>query len=138
MTLYEKDFFQWVNDQAKFLRNEEFSKLDVENLTEEIENLGKSEKRILTSYLETYLMHVLKSDDQRKKTASWNLPVYEAFRKAKQCLTENPSLKRKFKDIVKDAYCSARIKVIIETNVDENCIPEKCPWDLNLKAVFFD
>lgn len=40
-TLYETDFYTWVNQQATLLREGQFEKLDLSNLIEEIEDLGK-------------------------------------------------------------------------------------------------
>ena len=134
---YDKDFYKWANNQAKFLRKQEFSKLDIDNLIEEIESLGRSEKRTLKSYLEILLMHKLKVDFQPKKhTKSWDASIKEANYKAKITLEENPSLKPKLRDILKDAYFSARLKAVVETGLSENTFPEECPW--SLKDIFPD
>ena len=132
---YEKDFSKWANNQAKFLKKREFSKLDIDNLIEEIESLGRSERRTLRSYLEVLLMHMLKVKFQPKQhTTSWNLSIKEAHYKTETTLQENPSLKPKLKDIVKEAYFSARIKAALETGLEENKFPEECPW--SLKEIF--
>jgi hypothetical protein len=130
-TSYEKDFFKWTNDQSKLLKKREFSKLDIDNLIEEIESLGRSEKRQLQSYLENLLMHMLKAKFQPKmKTVSWDLSIREAKHKAQLTLQDNPSLKSKLKAIVKDAYFSARLKAALETKLEEKIFPKECPWEL--------
>jgi hypothetical protein len=134
---YEKDFFNWTREQAKFLKKGEFAKLDIANLIEEIESLGRSEKRTLISYLEILLMHMLKARYQPSKyTKSWDLSLKEANHKASKTLEGNPSLKPKLKEIVEDAYFSARIKAALETKLSESKFPEKCPW--GLKELFPD
>jgi hypothetical protein len=132
---YDKDFSKWANNQAKFLKEREFFKLDIDNLIEEIEDLSKREKQRLASYIENLLMQKLKVKFQPKKhTTSWDLSIKEANHKAQKTLSENPSLKPKLKEIVADAYFSARIKAALETGLDEDTFPEELPW--SLKEIF--
>ena len=58
--LYDTDFYQWTQTMALALRQGHWQDLDIENLVEEIESLGRSEKRALKSRLEVLLMHLLK------------------------------------------------------------------------------
>jgi hypothetical protein len=44
-TLYERDFHAWANQQAALLRAGQLSDADIENIAEEIESMGRSEKR---------------------------------------------------------------------------------------------
>lgn len=133
--VYETDFSKWVKDQARFLKKKEFGKLDIDNLIEEIESLGKSEKRTLESYLEKWLMHMLKVEFQPSKhTTSWDNTIAISSHKAKKTLSENPSLKPKLKDIVAEAYFSARIMASTETGLAVATFPEECPWAL--KEIF--
>jgi Domain of unknown function DUF29 len=111
---YDKDFSKWANNQAKHLRKGEFSKLDIDNLIEEIEDLSKRERDKLISHLEILLMHRLKVKFQPgMHTTSWDLSIKEANFKAQKALRENPSLKPKLKTIFSDAYFSARIIVFL-------------------------
>jgi hypothetical protein len=61
---------------------------------------------------------------------AWDLSIKEANHKAQKTLKENPSLKPKLKEIVEDAYFSARIRAALETKMQEKIFPEKCPWSL--------
>lgn len=135
---YDNDFFKWTKSQAKFLKNEEFSKLDRDNLIEEIESLGRSQKDKLKSHLENLLMHMLKVKVQGKgkATTSWRLSIKEASHKAQKALQENPSLKPKLKEVLEDAYFSSRIRAALETKMAEDKFPEECPW--GLKEIFPD
>lgn len=134
---YDTDFSKWVTDQAKFLKTGEFKKLDIDNLIEEIESLGRSEKRTLISYLENLLMHMLKVKFQpKKRTASWDLSIEEASRKSQKTLSENPSLKPKLREMFEEAYSYARLKAAKDTHMKLEKFPEECPW--NLKEIFPD
>jgi hypothetical protein len=135
--VYDSDFFKWAKDQAKFLKRGEFSKLDIDNLIEEIESLGRSEKRTLESYLEKWLMHMLKVKFQSSKhTPSWDNTIEISIHKTRKTLFENPSLKPKLKEIVADAYFSARIMASTETGLAVATFPKECPW--TLKEIFPD
>jgi len=57
---YDSDLYTWSLEQAELLRQGKFDQLDLENIIEEIEDMSKSEKRALESFLETLLMHLLK------------------------------------------------------------------------------
>src|ERR1700733_2348746 len=73
---YDADFFKWSHDQAEFLRRGEFKKLDIKNLTEEIESLGISQLDALESYLCILLLHLLKVKYQPSMhTRSWDLSI---------------------------------------------------------------
>lgn len=136
--VYDSDFFKWVKDQVKFLKRGEFSKLDIDNLIEEIESLGRSEKRTLVSYLENLLMHMLKVKFQKleKDSTSWALSIEEASCKSRKTLSENPSLKPKLREIFVEAYSYARLKAAKETRLDIEMFPKECPW--TLKEIFPD
>lgn len=129
--LYDKDFYKWTSIQSKLLRKGEYSKLDIQNLIEEIESLGRSEKRTLRSYLEVLLMHMLKIEYQpKKKTRSWELSIKNSRIKAKSVINENPSLKPKLNQILKEAYESACLDAAQETGLDEQVFPKECPWNI--------
>jgi DNA polymerase III delta prime subunit len=63
-TLYDEDFVVWTERQAEILRRlaREGSNLplDWDNLAEEVESLGKSDRREVESYLERILEHLIK------------------------------------------------------------------------------
>lgn len=126
---YDKDFYKWANNQADFLKKGEFGKLDIQNLIEEIESLGRSEKRTLQSYLKVLLIHLLKEKYQKDKASrSWALSIKNSRLEAKQVLEENPSLKPKLNEIIKRAYESARLNAAQETGLPEKTFPKKCEW----------
>ncbi|MBS0656109.1 MAG: DUF29 domain-containing protein [Verrucomicrobia bacterium] len=126
---YEKDFYKWTLDQSKLLKKGDYTKLDIENLIEEIESLGRSEKRTLESFLKKLLMHLLKITFQPgHHTSSWDNSIKLARIDIREVLVENPSLKRKLPEIFDRAYKSARLLAASETGLEEKTFPTQCPW----------
>ena len=68
-TQYETDFYAWTLEQAELLRSGRLSELDLVNLTEEMENMGRSEKRELESRLTVLLHHLLNGSFSRRCAA---------------------------------------------------------------------
>jgi Domain of unknown function DUF29 len=58
--LYEQDYYAWAREQATLLRAGRFEDLDLENLTEEVEDLGGSLYRSVRSRIRTIIEHLLK------------------------------------------------------------------------------
>jgi len=128
-TLYEADFYGWTQRQADRLRARDMANLDVENLIEEIESMGRSEKRELTSRLELLLMHLLKWQYQPNfRSKSWQLTVKEQRRRVAEHLGENPSLKGMLTEAYEKAYGFAVLEAEHETGLDESVFPTRCPW----------
>ncbi|PSB01093.1 DUF29 domain-containing protein [Merismopedia glauca] len=99
ITLYDRDFLEWTQQQAKYLRQGCWVGLDVENLAEEIEALGRSEQRELGSYFQVLVMHLLKCQYQpERRTKSWDDTISNCRDKIQDCLEDTPSLKRLLQD----------------------------------------
>ena len=128
---YDSDFYKWTKNQANFLKQKEFSKLDINHLIEEIESLGRSEKRAIESYLANLILHLLKIKYQPgKHTKSWDLSVTNSKYHIDKLLKNNPSLKRYLPEILKDAYFTARLNAIDETGLEDKLFPQDCEWTL--------
>ena len=131
MISYEKDFYSWTQEQADLLRNGQFNNLDIPNLIEEIETMGRSEKRELESRLTILLLHLLKWKYQEvRRGRSWQLSIDEQRIQFEETLNENPGLKPQLDEIVKKAYRLAVIKAARETKISKAVFPESCPWAL--------
>lgn len=132
MISYEQDFYSWTQEQAKLLRSGQLDCLDIPNLIEEIETMGRSEKRELESRLTVLLLHLLKWKYQEiRRSRSWQLSIDEQRIKFEETLEENPGLKPKLDELLKRAYRLAVIQASRETNLSKNIFPEQCPWELN-------
>ncbi|MDD1643524.1 MAG: DUF29 domain-containing protein [Methylococcaceae bacterium] len=131
MISYEKDFYSWTQEQAALLKNGRFSELDIDNLIEEVESMGRSEKRELESRLTALLLHLLKWKYQEvRRGRSWQLSIDEQRFQFCKTLNENPGLKPALDEIIKDAYKLAVIKAARETRISKAVFPEYCPWEL--------
>lgn len=130
---YDRDFFKWTHTQALLLKKGEFSKLDIEHLIEEIESLGKSDKRSLKSHLINLLMHLLKiqyQPEMKENTNSWDASVRNARLEITLLLEDSPSLKNELPKMIESAYKFARQKAADETNISLKTFPKECSWTI--------
>lgn len=128
---YEKDFHVWAFNQAENLKKGNWEELDIDNLVEEIETLGRSTKNALESYFVVLLIHLLKKEFQpSRRSKSWEYSIKFSRINIEIILRTNPSLKRNIPEIIREAYDYARKRAALETNLDKSIFPEECPWDL--------
>ena len=128
-TLYEHDFYAWANEQAALLRAGNLSAADIEHIAEEIESMGKTEKRELVSRLAILLCHLLKWRYQpERRGASWQATIRIQRRDLTHHLIDNPSLKSLRAPAIEDAYGNAVIEASAETGLCEETFPAACPW----------
>ncbi|MEI8394165.1 MAG: DUF29 domain-containing protein [Rhodospirillaceae bacterium] len=128
-SLYEHDFYGWANEQAALLRAGKLSSADIENIAEEIESMGKTEKRELVNRLTVLLLHLLKWRYQPgRRGNSWRLTVKEQRYRLTYHLTDNPSLKATLPEAIINAYRLALVEAERETGLAETTFPETCPW----------
>ena len=106
---YEEDFYAWTVEQARLLRSGELTSIDVANIAEEIESLGRSDKRAIESRLTVLLMHLLKWQIQSKmRSQSWSGTILEQRRRIEKLLRESPSLHASVNEALAEAYSDAR------------------------------
>jgi hypothetical protein len=128
---YEKDFYAWSIHNAKLLREGKLSEIDIENIAEEIESMGKSEKRELISRLAVLLAHLLKWEFQSERRGnSWTYTIKEQRLRLQDLLNDSPSLKKSLKENLDHAYEHALIIAVGETDLSERSFPKKCPFSL--------
>ena len=126
---YEEDFYGWAIYTAQLLRNKRMNELDFDNIIEEMEALGRSEKHELINRLSVLLSHLLKWQFQpTMRGHSWVYSIKEQRKQSKIHLKDNPSLKNKLDDILIDAYDVAISKAAKETTLDEKSFPQECPY----------
>lgn len=128
---YEQDFYGWTQEQASLLRSGRLHEADLAHLIEEIEAMGRSERRALESALGRLLQHLLKWQFQPLlRSRSWELTIRNQRREVLKTLRDNPSLKSRQDEIYSDAYETARGWAEVETGLDERVFPASCPWSL--------
>ena len=92
--LYEEDFYAWSQEQAAPLRAGKAAEADLDNIADEIESMGRTEKRELVSRLTVLLGRLVKWRFQpSKRGRSWRLSIKGQRLDIRDLLDENPSLK---------------------------------------------
>jgi hypothetical protein len=126
---YETDFYSWTQQQAQLLRCKQIEQIDWNHLAEEIEDMGRSEKRELGSRLEILVMHLLKWQFQPNlRSRSWKLTIKEQRLRLEKLLEESPSLKSCIEDVKGEIYPLAVISAEKETGLSS--FPKTCPYNL--------
>jgi hypothetical protein len=127
--LYDQDFFAWANEQAGLLREGRLSEADIDHIAEEIEAMGKSEKRELVRRLTVLLLHLLKWQHQPVfRSTSWGLTLEEQRNRLEDHLADNPSLKSGYGETIAAAYRNAVLGAARETGLDRKVFSIVCPW----------
>ena len=129
--LYEQDFYQWTQEQAALLREGAWHDLDVTNLAEEVESLGKSDRRALGSHLRNLVLHLLKWHYQpagRHTGPSWRQSIRNARAEIAVLLEDSPSLRQAVPPLIARWYPLAREDAADETGLPLTTFPEACPW----------
>ena len=138
--LYEQDFYAWTQEQAKLLRSRVWDSLDIENLAEEIESLGKQVRQELRNRLGVLLGHLLKWEFQpSKRSKSWFITMRGQRREIRDLLDENPSLKPYLPEALEKAYKAGLDLAVKETSLTDENFPDECPYAIEqvLDATFF-
>lgn len=131
VALYDQDFYAWTQAQAAFLRQGMWQKLDVLNLAEEIDSLGKSQYRELGSRVDVLVMHLLKWHYQAaQRSGSWRQTIRTQRRELRRLLAQNPSLRPLVPSAIIDSYPDARLDASEETGLPLTTFPATCPWTL--------
>lgn len=128
---YVGDFYAWTRDQSRALRELRPSSIDWENVAEEIETLGRSEKEAIESYLSVVLLHLLKWRYQpQARSSGWKGSLLEHRRRLQRRLKASPSLRRYPASVLDEEYETARLKAAGETKMPEESFPEACPFTI--------
>lgn len=137
---YQKDFYAWLMDNAKLLREKKFTEIDAEHIAEELEAMGKSEKRELINRLTVLLAHLLKWQFQAaKRSRSWKNTILTQRIDINELLEDSPSLRHEIMQKLEVAYEKATLNAEDETGIDKSHFPQKCPFSLEeiLEKDFF-
>ena len=136
-TSYDKDVILWSQEQARLLRAGRFAELDVEHLADEIEDVGKSEKRELASRMAVLLAHLLKWSRQPDvRTNSWRSTIIVQRKRVALAIKATPSLKAVMPDFDwrEDMWLDALAQAQKETGFTAEDLPEACPWTMGQAA----
>ena len=127
--LYQKDYYGWLQENVRLIRERKFSEIDTENLIEELESMGKSEKRELSSRLTILLMHLLKWQYQTvKRSTRWRNTIAVQRIDIRELLEDSPSLRNEVSDKIETAYEKAKLTAEVETGIEKQNFPVACPF----------
>ena len=138
-SLYEIDFYAWTQAQSVFLRSKNWAKVDLENVIEEIESLGRQERRALVNRLGVLIGHLLRWQFQSDgRSNSWLATIREQRIQINLLIQENPSLKSYLEQALATAYDLGVILAVKETGLPFNHFPDRSPhtFEQILAAMF--
>ena len=129
---YDEDFYAWTMEQARLLREGDYSAIDAENVAEEIESMGRSDRRELRNRLTVLLMHLLKFHFQPDRISpSWRITIRGQRDEIGDLLAESPSLRPVVNEMLASAYRRARRDAIDETSLPDALFPADCPFAID-------
>jgi len=128
---YKKDFYAWTSHHADLIRHRKFEEIDIENLAEEIESMGRSNRRELISRFAVLIAHLLKWKFQPiRRSKSWIVTIKNQRMDITDLLQESPSLKHEIESQLSHAYDKAALIASEQTGIDETEFPHDCPFTL--------
>jgi hypothetical protein len=130
---YEEDFYEWTVRNAELLRSGRVSEADLEHIAEEIEDMGKRERRELLSRLSMLMSHLLKWTIQpERRSRSWELTIKLQRKDLRKLLDQNPSLNPSLAEGLEDAYEHALVEASTEAFRPIDDFPPTCPFTLEV------
>jgi hypothetical protein len=128
---HDSDFYAWAKHNATLLRQGLTEQADLEHIAEELEDMGKSERRALESFVRNILMHLLKWQFQpRLRSTSWRQSIRNRRREVVKIFRDSPSLKPTLTSVIDEEYAAAREDASDETGLPLNHFPETCPFKI--------
>jgi hypothetical protein len=132
--LYDQDFFEWTARNAELLRSGSVEEADLENIAQEIEDLGTRYRHEVKNRLVVLVMHLLKwkLQPERRYTqsgaSSWLSTIQEQRGQLVDLLEEAPSLKRYAQQALSGAHRRAVKRASAETGIPIRQFPAECPF----------
>jgi hypothetical protein len=137
---YQGDFYAWTQEQARLLRERRFDELDLDNLVDEVEGVGSSEKNEIRNRLKILLTHLLKWKFQPgRRGTSWRRTIREQRESIAAILEASPSLRGYPSRVMHVAYTGATVSTSEETGLAIGIFPEDSPFSVEetLEPEFF-
>ena len=141
--LYKKDFYQWTREQIDLLKKNQFRALDLDNLIDEVDDLGQEKVNNLENHLTRILVLLLKwqirafKEDLRMLNRwyrSWFMVIDYSLEKeratVKRLLVNNPSLYGMLDECLLECYPTACRDASRELEIPEEEFPDTNPWTL--------
>lgn len=130
---YLADFSSWIDQTAQLLRERRWHEIDVPQLIEEVEDLGKSERRGIASQLTRLLLHLLKWQYQpQRRSDSWLDSITDARTQIELAIEDSPSLRDYPMEQLEESYQRARRQAAKQTSIEISVFPNTCPYAVEL------
>ena len=137
---YEKDYYSWLMKNAGLLRDSRFSEIDADHIAEELEAMGRGEKRELINRLSVFIAHLLKWQYQAvRRSRSWRNTISTQRIDIQELLEDSPSLRHEIDAKIDKSYEKAKLMAEGETGIDKENFPTTCPFSFEdiLNSDFF-
>ena len=133
-TLYVTDFALWIEQTVSSIKSQDYSNVDWENLIEEIEALGKRDRRELESRLTTLFEHTLKRNyvNLPECYGGWEATISRTQQELSRILRDSPSLRNNFLTIYDECYQNARKNMSKEYELK---FPDDCPFPQDVETL---
>lgn len=126
---YDADFFQWTQTTAEMIRQGRLAEVDLEHVAEEIEDMGKRDRREVRSRIEVLITRLLKWQFQPElQTPSWRSTIREQRKQLRLVVGDSPSLGRILRVELPALYKSSIIDAIEETGLSADRFPSACAY----------
>lgn len=126
---YDDDFFLWTQRAAALLREGRLSPVDIEHVAEEVEDMGKRDRRALESRLDVLLAHLLRWTHQPEhRSRSWRGTILTRRARIERIVRDSPSLRRQLPELAERAYQRAVALAANDTGLPIAAFPATCPW----------
>ena len=131
-SVYDQDTYRWAMENAALLRAGAVDQADLANIAEELEDLGKSQKKELASRVRVILTHLLKlefsSASSDRSLQSWRSTLETQRADLEYHLNDNPSLLPTVRDVILTAYPRACRAAAQEAKLPIQTFPATCPY----------
>ena len=127
--LYQSDYQLWLAETAQKLRSQDFGNLDLDNLIEEVESLGRRERNAISSYLMRLCEHLLKirywESERDYCLRRWSREVNNCRIAIQRELESSPSLWSFLQDCFDKEYKNGRKLFLNASGLDAQFIPDQ-------------
>jgi hypothetical protein len=128
---YDQDYYAWLLDNARLLREGRLAEADVAHIAEELQDIGNSERRAVESFLRLLMLHLLKWRHQPAlRSSSWAQSIGNARFELEKRLADSPSLRPRLPEFAARNYAGARKGSARETGLPLDTFPADCPFTI--------
>ena len=134
---YEQDIDAWIDTQVRLLKQRRLHEIDVAHLIEQLQDMGKGNRRELESQLIILIAHLLKWEFQLDALSgqwkefegkSWRNAIIEQRAQILFLLRQVPRLQPLVEDAMTEAYPEAHRIAARETGLEFDLFPKHSPF----------